>query len=257
MNHRSGLIHQRGLSMVEFMVGIAVGLFIVGGATKLFADFIGSNKRLMLETRVNQDLRAAADIVARDVRRAGYWNDSIAGVWGTGAAGVTANPHTTGVGAVSSTATSVNYSYARSAAALLDAVDPSEYAGFRTVAVNGINVLQMQDGQVGGVGSWQAVTDPGTVNITTFGVTPASPALVNDLSSYCGCLTRLTCTNSGAAGATDIANATFNPAGVPTLTIPSFTIVLTGQAVADASIVRTVSETVRVRNASLTGACPP
>jgi prepilin peptidase dependent protein B len=246
VNHRSGPSHQRGLSIVEFMVGIAVGLFIVGGATKLFTDFIVSNKRLMLETRVNQDLRAAADIVARDVRRAGYWNNSIAGVWGTGSAAITPNPHATGAGAVASTASSVNYSYARSAAANLDATDPSEFAGFRVVVVNGINVLQMQDGQVGGVGSWQAVTDPGTVNVTTFSVTPASPALENNLSSYCACLTRLTCTLASIA-------ATGTP---PVLTIPSFTIVLTGQSVADPTLQRTVNETVRVRNSSLTGTCP-
>ena len=147
----------------------------------------------------------------------------------------------------------MSYSYARTAAAQIDLVDPSEFAGFRQFLVSGVNVLQMQDGQ----GNWQAVTDPGTVNITTFSVAPVIPALVNNLSSYCGCLSRLTCTNSGAAGAIDIANATFNPGGVPLLTIPSFTIVLTGQSVADPTIQRTLNETVRVRNAILSGTCPP
>lgn len=251
---RSMKQNQAGLSLVEMLVGIAVGLFVIVGAAKLFADYVVSNKRQMLETRVNQDLRAAADIVARDLRRAGYWNNATAGVWGTGSASVVPNPHAAASGAVSSTATSVSYSYARAAAAQVDGLDASEYAGFRTAVVGTAGVLQMQDGQTSG---WQAITDPGTVNVTTFSVTPTSPALVNNLSSYCGCLSKLTCTNSGAGGATDIANATFNPAGVPTLTIPSFAIVLTGQSVADSAIVRTVNMNVRVRNASLTGACPP
>ena len=242
MNHHFVMHQQRGLSIVEMLVGIAVGLFVIAGAAKLFADFVVSNKRLMVETRVNQDLRAAADIVARDVRRAGYWNNATAGVWGTGAAAVTPNPHATGAGAVSSTATSVSYSYARAAAAQVDGLDPSEYAGFQRVLVGGVNVLQMQDGN----GNWQAVTDPGTVNVTTFSVTAITPALVNDLSSYCGCLTKLTCTLASIA-------ATGTP---PILTIPSFTIVLTGQSVTDPTIQRTVNETVRVRNASLTGTCP-
>ncbi len=243
MKHQLSPHRQRGLSIVEFMVGIAIGLFVVVGAAKLFADYVVSNKRLMLETRVNQDLRAAADIVARDLRRAGYWNGATGGVWGTGASAIIANPHGTGAGAVSSTATSVSYSYARAGAAQLDGLDPSEEAGFRQALVNGVNVLQVQDGQ----GSWQAVTDPGTVNVTTFSVTAVSPALVNDLSSYCGCLTRLTCTLASIA-------ATGTP---PTLTIPGFNIVLTGQSVADPTIRRTMNETVRVRNASLTGTCPP
>jgi prepilin peptidase dependent protein B len=249
------LHRQRGLSIVEFMVGIAVGLFIVGGATKLFADYIVSNKRLLLETRVNQDLRAAADIVARDVRRAGYWNNSLTGVWGTGSTTITPNPHATAAGAVSSTATSVSYTYTRDAD---DVVDSNEYTGFRLNSVNGVNRLEMWDGGVPGSENWQAITDPGTVRITAFSVTPASPVLVNNLSKYCGCLARLACVNNNdPTGATDIANPTFNPAGVPTLTIPSFQIVLTGQAVNDSAITRTVSETVRVRNASLTGSCPP
>ena len=234
---------QTGLSIVELMVGIAVGLFVLVGAAKLFGDYVVSNKRLLLETRVNQDLRAASDIVARDLRRAGYWNNATAGVWGTGAAAIIANPHATGVGAVSSTATSVSYSYARTSGGSLNGpADANEYAGFRQTLVGAVNVLQMQDGQ----GNWQAVTDPGTVNVTTFSVTAASPALVNDLSSYCGCLARLTCTLTSIA-------ATGTP---PTLTIPSFNIVLTGQSVADSTIQRTLHETVRVRNATLTGTCP-
>lgn len=254
MRHRSFLLPRRGLSIVEFMVGIAVGLFIVGGATKLFADYIVSNKRLLLETRVNQDLRAAADIIARDVRRAGYWNDSLTGVWGTGSTSIAANPHATGAGQVSSTASSVSYSYGREISGNTGGLDSNEYAGFRLQTVSGVDTLQMQDGQ----NMWQAITDPGTVRVTAFSVTPASPVLVNNLSKYCGCLAKLTCVNNNdPTGANDISNPSFNAAGVPTLTIPSFQIVLTGQAVNDSAVTRTISETVRVRNPRLTGSCPP
>ena len=245
---------ERGLSIIELMVGVAVGLLVVVGASKLFADYVVGNKRLMLETRVNQDLRAAADIVARDVRRAGYWNNALAGVWSTGSSSIVLNPHASGSGQVTSTATSVSYSYARDAVGNADdTLDSNEYAGFRLQSVAGVDTLQMQDGQ----NNWQSVTDPGTVRITAFAVTPVSPALVNDLSSYCSCLSRLTCTLA------DIANpafgvvppATTRPA--PTLTTSSFEIVLTGRAVNDPAVTRTVRETVRVRNPSLSGACPP
>ena len=249
MNHPSKFLRQRGLSIVEFMVGVAVGLLIVGGATKLFADYVITNKRMLLETRVNQDLRAAAEIVARDVRRAGYWNDALTGLWGAGSASVATNPHLNGLGALSPTTGTtnfVNYTYARTSGGT-GGLDSNEYAGFRLQSVNGVGTLQMQDGQA----SWQAITDPGTVRMTGFTVTPAAGALTNDLSRYCGCLARLTCTMA------NIADPTFNPAGVPTLSIASFDIVLTGQAVNDPAVTRTVSETVRVRNPRLTGACPP
>ena len=256
MKHQLSPHRQRGLSIVEFMVGIAVGLLIVGGATKLFADYIVSNKRLLLETRVNQDLRAAADIVARDVRRAGYWDNALAGVWGTGSVAVAPNPHLTGAGAISPTAGTTNeirYTYARTSGGT-GGLDSNEYAGFRLRAVSGVNTLEMQDGQ----NNWQAITDPGTVRITAFTVTPAPNPLTSNLSGYCGCLTRLTCVNNNnPAGANDIANPTFNPAGVPTLSIASFQIELTGQAVNDATVTRRVDETVRVRSPRLTGSCPP
>ena len=71
---------QRGLSMVELMVGVVVGLFVVAGAVKLFTDYLGSNRNLLLQTRINQDLRAAADLIARDLRRGGYWRNATAGV---------------------------------------------------------------------------------------------------------------------------------------------------------------------------------
>ena len=239
---------ERGLSLVEFMVGLAVGLLVVVGAAKLFADFVIGNKRMMLETRVNQDLRAAADMVARDVRRAGYWDNALTGMWSAGTVAPIVNPHATGAGQLSvPSANSVNYSYARDTNDALNAA--SESAGFDLATVRGVNTLRMKVG-----GAWQELTDPGTVRITTFSVTPVAPALANDLSPYCGCLTRLTC--SLGTGSDGIKNSTFNPAGAPTATIDSLQIVLTGQAVNDPAVVRTLSETVRVRNPRLSGSCP-
>ena len=247
MNRMTTIESQRGLSLVEFMVGLAVGLLVVVGAAKLFADFVIGNKRMMLETRVNQDLRAAADIVARDVRRAGYWDDALNGMWSTGTVAPASNPHATGAGQLSTTANSVNYSYARDANDTLNTTNES--GGFAVFAVRGVNTLRMMVG-----GAWQELTDPGTVRITTFSVAPVAPALVNDLSQYCGCLARLTCTLG--TGSDGIKNPTFNLAGAPTATIDSLQIVLTGQAVNDPAVVRTVSETVRVRNPRLSGSCP-
>ena len=58
------------------MVGVAVGLFVAGGAAKLFVDNLSNNRRMLVETRINQDLRAATDLIARDLRRAGYWRNA-------------------------------------------------------------------------------------------------------------------------------------------------------------------------------------
>lgn len=72
---------QAGLSLVEMMVGVAVGLFIVAGAATLVSMQLGENRRLLLETQVQQDLRAAADIITRELRRAGYLNQPHVLLW--------------------------------------------------------------------------------------------------------------------------------------------------------------------------------
>lgn len=226
---------QRGLSIVELMVGVAVGMFVVGGAIKLFVDHVVSNKRQLAEIRVNQDMRAAADILARDIRRAGYWENAASQV-------AAVNPYA--VAASLPSASDIRYAYARNAD---DTLDSNEQVGFRRQVVSGIGVLQIQDG----LNNWQPITDPGTVDITNFTVTAAAPALSTDMSDLCPCLYKLSCT---AADMTDPAR---NPLGPRTATILSYQITLAGRSVSDANITRTINENVRVRNPVLSGGCPP
>ncbi len=215
------------------MVGLAVGLFVVGGAVKLFVDYVVANKRQMVQTRVNQEIRAAADIVTRDLRRAGYWENAAAGI-------AASNPY---AAASQPNASEITYAYARDNN---NVMDNNERVGFRRQVVGGVGVLQVQDG----LNNWQAITDPGTLNVTAFTVAAAASGLVNDMSKYCPCLYKLTCT------AADMTDPTRNPAGPRTMTITSYQVALTGQAVGDPDVVRTITEDVRVRNPVLTGGCP-
>ena len=105
---------QRGLSLVELMTGTALGLFIASGAISLFAGQLGSARRLMLEARVQQDLRSAADLMTRELRRSGYWGAAESGVWHGGAVAVATNPYTAVSPAASGVAaTEVNFGYSR------------------------------------------------------------------------------------------------------------------------------------------------
>src|ERR1700712_1447509 len=82
---------QSGLSLVEMMVGIAVGLIVVAGASLMMTSQVTQNSRLLQETQIQQDLRAAADLMLRDLRRAGYSSTASNGVWQPGAAAPTVN----------------------------------------------------------------------------------------------------------------------------------------------------------------------
>ena len=66
------LVPARGISIVELMVGITISLFILAGASLVLTTQLDSNRRLLLEAQVQQDLRTTADMISRDVRRAGY-----------------------------------------------------------------------------------------------------------------------------------------------------------------------------------------
>lgn len=56
---------------MELMIGIAVGLFIVAAATVMVSGQLGENRRLLLESQLQQDLRATSDIITRELRRTG------------------------------------------------------------------------------------------------------------------------------------------------------------------------------------------
>jgi type IV pilus assembly protein PilW len=63
---------QRGLSIVELMVGVTIGLIVVAAAAVMMSSQLVENRRLMVEAQLQQDLRAAADIITRDLRRSAY-----------------------------------------------------------------------------------------------------------------------------------------------------------------------------------------
>ncbi|MDQ3060286.1 MAG: prepilin-type N-terminal cleavage/methylation domain-containing protein [Pseudomonadota bacterium] len=238
MQPTSLLRHQRGFSIVELLIGVALGLFILGGALKLFGDYINNNRQLVLETRVNQDMRAAADLIARDLRRAGYWGDSTAGVTGTALTSEYAAVSPTGTAAT----TQITYSYSQGEEDNdLDAT--TENFGFRLNS----GALQYLQG-----GSWQTMTDPNTLTVTAFTVTPRQRCV--PLQQYCTGASSSSCSACTLNATTGCPSASC--ATCPFLNVRSYDIALQGTSTTDSSVVRNLQETVRVRNDQRLGSCP-
>lgn len=215
----------RGLSLVEAMVGITVGLLVLAGALTLFVGNVSSSRRMTTEIRVNQDLRAAVDVVARDLRRAGYWGHAIRGTLATGATATTAqNPYST-VGFGSSS--NVSYRFSRDASEN-DALDANESFGFRLQS----GVLQMQIDSA----TWQDLTDARTVTVTAFSLVPTQTALA--LGNLCPKVC--------SAGTTNC----------PVSTVRQVAITLSGRGVSDSTLSRSLSTVVRIRGDQLSGQCP-
>jgi prepilin peptidase dependent protein B len=218
---------QRGVSIVELLVGLAIGLFIVAAALTLLTGNLRENRSLLLEARLMQDLRSAADLVARDVRRAGYWDDAEAGVWQRGASGALANPYTA-VSPSSAASDVVTFRFSRDATEN-NTVDGNEQFGFRLRA----GVLEMLLGS----GNWQAMTDSNTLLVTRFSVTPEVQSVTLDGLCASDC-------PSGSSTCP------------PRQQVRSLAVALSGKAVADAAVLRSVRSAVRLRNDAITGACP-
>jgi len=225
------------MSIVELMVGITISLFILAGATMLLTSQLADNRRLLLEAQVQQDLRAASDLIARDVRRAGYWGQAYRHVWPDPANGVVANPYrdTTPVEAPNGTTSLV---YDRS----IDeegqplgtddnAVTAPENVGFRLNANNRTIEAQVSRG------NWQALTDPAVLSVTQFNIVLNS----RDVAIPCG----VQCPALGPGGCPLVQRAR------------DVTVVIVAQAVHDARVRRSLSDTVRLRNDVTLELCAP
>jgi type IV pilus assembly protein PilW len=222
----------RGLSIVELLVGIAVGLFVLAGATMVVSGQLSDNRRLMLETQVQQDLRAAADMIIRDLRRGGYWASAASNVWPTTAGAAPANPYPaiwTASGGGGGLEWMYSYSSASPTQPENNTLDASETFGYRLDSSSG--TIQMQ---IGGAG-WQALTDASVVKVTQFNVQ------VNPLNLTVPCAKA--CPGGGVAC-------------WPQQVVREVGIVIAAEAVHDDSVKRSVTSGVRLRNDGLTGSCP-
>ena len=71
---------QSGLSLVELMMGLAIGLLIVAAALLALTHHLRENRSLLVEARLMQDLRTTTDLITRDLRRAGALRQAEGGV---------------------------------------------------------------------------------------------------------------------------------------------------------------------------------
>jgi prepilin peptidase dependent protein B len=227
---------QSGISIVELLIGVAIGLIVVAGGLTLLANFTNENRRLLLEARLNQDLRAAMDLVTRDIRRAGHWQGATGGIWVEGGpatppqnnyrffyqSACNASPLGASAPSPAAAASSVCYTLAGNTD---NVVDANEYYGFH--ASGGILYAVIAGS------AQQPVTDPATIRIDSFAVTP-NPQTIS-MAGYC----RTTCT-----------------VNCPRVIVREFDILLEGTSPSDASLRRQLRSSVRVRNDYYDGQCP-
>jgi type IV pilus assembly protein PilW len=217
----------RGVTLIELLVGLALGLLIVAAALAWLATSLHEQRRLALEGRLTQDLRAAVELMARELRRAGYWGAATAGVATFGAGTPRSNPYAA-LDVDAATGEAVAFRYSRDALEN-DLIDGHEESGLRLRR----NVLELQLG----AGNWQALTDPAVLTVTSFRIRPQ----LQELSLEASC-TRPCPVGSGTCP--------------PRLQVRSLALAVTGRSASDPRVQREVLGNVRLRNDTVGGACP-
>ena len=218
VDRRKGPRQQRGLTLVELMVGIAVGLFVVAGASFLAATQLADNRRLLLETQLQQDLRATADIITRELRRAGAEDPGSAPAL-VNIPGQTAWPTRRTLITLPAGTSEIGFAYQR----------PSAGAGpWGFKLENGIVRTRQADG------GWQDLTDGNVATITEFRV--ERPPDMDPIDEEV-----LPCPRSCPAGPE-------YDSCWPRLSVRIYEITITAEAVSDPKVERTIRSRVRLRN---------
>ena len=77
-------LRQRGLSLVEVMVGLTVGLLLVAGLSTLFANASRASNELEKSLRHIENARHALDLLAEDIALAGFYGTAPVSAYAAG-----------------------------------------------------------------------------------------------------------------------------------------------------------------------------
>lgn len=76
--HEGRRARMRGFTLIELMVAVALGLIVMASVLTLIISIIRSNNQTVQATRLTQELRATAAVIASDLKRARGVQDPLA-----------------------------------------------------------------------------------------------------------------------------------------------------------------------------------
>lgn len=215
---KNGLRKCSGMSLIEILIALAVNIMLLTALVAVLASYVGHYNTATNTDVLNQQLQTAMQIMASDIRRAGYWGNASSDI----NSGANNNPFmVSGSTDISASGSCILFTYDYdgngSVPSVSSAIDDERY-GYR---LSGGALQSRPPGSAfacnAASSNWENMTNPSIVTIT---------ALTFTLNTY----------------ALPIGQAH------PTITTRSVDISITGQLVADTSITKTITQHVRVRN---------
>lgn len=146
---------QSGLTLIELMIAITIGLIVMATTIVVFVTSLRSNTDTLNMIRLNQELQAVTTLVVKDVRRSGYWGINTAGT----------------VNIYAPVASSFNQSGGAGDDCILLAYDlasngaggGNDYIGYKWDTDH--MEMKVDDTAFDCSGDWEDLTDPAVVNI--------------------------------------------------------------------------------------------
>lgn len=157
-------IRQRGVSLVELMIAMALGLGSLSIIASVIGYGIGTNAKLLANSRLNEEINAIGSLITKDVKRAGYSAATAALVTDPAASpspfanSVMVSQHPDEV-----PNSCIVFAYDRNSNGVLDTAGTIENYGYRLR--NGAVEIRMA-GAGCAEGGWQNLTDTDIVSIT-------------------------------------------------------------------------------------------
>ncbi|NND45459.1 MAG: prepilin-type N-terminal cleavage/methylation domain-containing protein [Xanthomonadales bacterium] len=214
---------QRGMSLMEMLIAMSISLVVSLAMVGLMANTLGTGTETIGSARLTSEIRAALQIMTRDLRRANYHANYIKCFGNLDCRDILNN----GDGNVENYIKPITvtggscffYWFDRDSDG--DGTDDDPVGAFRRVVVGGVGVIQMTTTRENAPSCnsgnyWTAITDPDVINVTNF--------FVSNALSY-------TDTVDGA-----------------TQTVDKIALVITAQLTGNAAVQRTVQDVIRVRN---------
>jgi len=162
---------QKGFSLIELMIGAAIGIIVLGSAGSLFVSTLRANLDAVKQQRFEQSVQVLISSMAAGLRRAGFSNSSTAL---PDVSGWTAGTH------YNVTGTCVLFTYVDTTLPLVK----QQFFGYKLDTATGIMYSYQADAKVdcATTTTWEAMTDLAQIKIIqpagSLFSTPTNPKLI-------------------------------------------------------------------------------
>ena len=210
-----------GFTLVELLIALAIGSVVLTGLLGIFETTVKHSNATLNAVRLDQDLRTAMDMISGDIRRAGFWGNAKNNI----GLGVNNNPFmtTTTDVTINNAGNCILLSYDKNgdgAIAALGAGDDERYGYRLSGQVLQARLPNAAFSCTSASTTWEDITNPKIITMTGLSFTKDEKSIDLD--------------NSGA--------------GVAALILRSITITLSGQLATDASVSKTLTQQIKIRN---------